>query len=170
MRLFTAARDVALSCDAVLIDTRRRMRPIRLEALTPLDGAVDALLDRVALMARSPHAVRGHEFALFAGTRDRAFLVAVTEPFHDGLVAALRDALAAFGATTIGPDEPLAQAGLFPLLGFDRGTLAFFDSRETRPWRPLAARRALRIVAATTAHAPDPDVLVGGVPAPEFVR
>jgi len=169
VRLFTPARDRALCRDALLIDTRRLARPLFLDAATPLEPVVEALLDRIALMGRSPLPVRGHAFALFFGAREGRSLFALTEPFHDGLVAALLDALAAFGAARAGGAEHLAAAALTPLLGLHEGRVVFFDSLATRPFHVLARRRSLRILGATPSHAPDRDVEVGGVPAPEYV-
>ncbi|MGQ0612640.1 MAG: hypothetical protein ACT4PV_02660 [Planctomycetaceae bacterium] len=169
MRLFTPARDRALCRDALLIDTLRLARPLLLEPLTPLEPVIETLLDRVALMGRSLLPVRSHAFALFLGAREGRTVFAITEPFHVGLVAVLVDSLAAFGAARAGEAEPLAAQGLTPLFGFEGGRVLFFDSLATRPFHVIARRRALRILGATLSHAPDPDVEVEGVPAPEYV-
>jgi len=169
VRLFTKARDRALCRDALLIDTRRLARPLLLEPLTPLEPVVETLLDRVALMGRSLHAVRGHAFAMFLGAREGRTVFALTEPFHVGLVAVLVDTLAAFGPARAEEAQPLAEQGLAPLFGFDAGRIVFFDSLATRPFHVLARRRALRILGATLSHAPDPDVEIGGVPAPDYI-
>lgn len=170
MRLFTEARDVTLGCDAYLIDSRRLARPLAVEAVTPREPIVEELLDRVVLMGRSLYAVRNKTFALFCGLRERAFVVAVTAPFHEGVLAVLGDALRGFGAVRREADEPADRNGLHPLLAYERGRVSFFDSRETRPWVPFAGRRGLRILAATCAHAPAPDVLVDGVPAARYLE
>jgi hypothetical protein len=130
---------------------------------------IDELLGRVVLMGRSLYAVRERTFALFCGG-GQDLVVAPTEPFHDDVLAVVRDALGGFGAVREEPDLPLDRSGLFPLLAYERGRVSFFDSRETRAWVPLAGRRGLRVLAATCAHAPAPHVLVGDVPAPDYVE
>ncbi len=154
MGLFTPARDMALFRDAYLIDTARLARPLEVALAAPAGDLIDALLDRVLLMGRSLHEVRQHTFALFAGERCGAFVVAPSEPFHDGIVASLRDLLADFGEVRTGADEPLDACGLCPLLAYEAGRVSFFDSPGTRRWLALAGRRGLRILGATLAHEP----------------
>jgi hypothetical protein len=169
VRLFTEARDAALHCDAYLVDTARLARPFVLEGARGREAVIDELLGRVVLMGRSLYAVRERTFALFCGD-GKDLVVAPTEPFHEDVLAVLRDALAGFGAVRVEADLRLDRSGLFPLVAYERGRVSFFDSRETRAFVPLAGRRGLRILAATCAHAPAPHVLVGDVPAPAYVE
>jgi hypothetical protein len=164
------ARDRALALETCVVDTRRDARTLLLSPGASAAAAVEALLDRVALLARSRHAVRDHAFALFLGARAEALVVAVSEPVPEGLLSSLADALAEVGPAAAGPSEPLATSGLAPLLGLERGVVSFFHSLATRPFRALAGRRAVRIVLATPSHAPDPDVEVDGVPATQVFR
>ena len=170
MKLFTPATNRALNCDAYVIDTRRMARPLRLGLLTPAVAVVEALLERVALMGKSVYAVRNRTFALFFRVDDGGFLLASTEPFHDGVQAALRDALANFGEVEEGEDFVLEDCGLSPLLSYERGRVALFDVAATRDWLSLAGRRGMRILAATTTDAPDPDVFVDEQPAEQYLR
>ena len=167
MRLFTPAFHRMLHRDAYLVDTSRKVRPLVLEHAPDPAPVVAPLLERVHLMGKSFYAVRNRTFALFAAHRDGSFAVAPTEPFHDGVVAALQDALAAFGPVRRGEDAP-ADA-FTPLLAYERGAVAFFETPDTRAWAPLAGRRGLRVLAATPTHAPDADVYVGDVPAATYV-
>lgn len=155
MSLFTPAFDTALSCDAYLVDTERAARTLRLAGPAP-EAAVGAILDRTVLMGRSLFEVRGLTFAVFV--RPDPFALAISEPVSEGVVSMLRDTLAAFGPVRADGPGRLDEADLAPLLAYEEGRVSFFDSETTRPWRRLAGNRGLRILAATVAHDPDPDV------------
>lgn len=156
--LFLPVRDDALCTDAYLIDTYRRARPLGVDLVVPAEAIVEALLDRVVLMGRSPWDVRDHTFAVF-GARDAGrFEIAVTEPYHAGVLAALRDTLAEFGPVATAPDAPLHEGARFPLLAYERGRVGFFDGPHTRAFVPLAGRRGVRILGSALAHAPHGDL------------
>jgi len=154
--LFTPAFDTALGCDAYLVDTDRPARTLSLAGAADSAAVVAGLLDRAVLMGRSVFDVRGLTFAVFAGGEPLS--VAVSEPVPEGVVATLRDALAAFAPVEAGAPRPLADTGLAPLLAYEEGRVSFFDSAATRPWRAIAGNRGVRILAATPSHDPDPDV------------
>lgn len=158
MSLFTPVRHVALHCDAYLIDTSRSVRPLRVELATPAGLAIEALLDRVLLMGRSLSEVRDQTFALFGRVESGELTVAPTAPFHDGVLGALRDTLAEFGAVTTGADTTAEASGLPALLAYERGRVSFFDAAPTRAWLTHAGNRALRILAPAYSHDPDPDL------------
>lgn len=170
MKLFTPASHRALNCDAYVIDTRRLARPLRLELITPPGAVVEALLQRVALMGKSVYAVRNRTFALFFRVDEGEFVLAATEPFHDGVQAALRDTLAEFGRVEEGEDFELAGSDLSPLVAYERGRVALFDVDATRAWLSLAGSRGMRILAATTSDAPDPDVFVDEQTVEQYLR
>jgi hypothetical protein len=170
VKLFTLARDRAHERDAYLIDSGRNARSLQIEVLTPLEAVIEALLDRICLMGKSVYAVRNRTFALYVGERSGSFTAAVTEPFHDGVLGALRDTLGAFGKlradhADLSPEE----SGLVPLLAYERGKVSFLDTAETHRWLPLAGRRGMRILSATMSRAPDPDVYVGDLPAADYL-
>ncbi|MHC4340754.1 MAG: hypothetical protein ACYSX0_11155 [Planctomycetota bacterium] len=170
MRLFTLARDRAHERDAYLIDSGRKARSLQVEVLTPLETVVETLLDRVSLIGKSVYAVRNRMFALYIGERNGSFRAAVTEPFHNGVMGALRDTLGAFGKL-LADHEDLdpGEHGLAPLLAYERGKVSFLDTAETHQWLPLAGRRGMRILSATLSRAPDPDVYVGDLAAADYL-
>lgn len=164
MELFTLAHHRGLCGDAYLIDTARSLSPLHVAA--PAADVVAALLDRVLLMGRSPHAVRDETFAVFwAGD----CTVAVTSPVAAGAHAALRDTLAAFGTVEAAPSAPAHGAGLHALLAYERGALAFFDDGPTRPFRALAGKHGVRVVLPAYTHAPDDELFVGDQRAAAFL-
>jgi hypothetical protein len=170
LKLFTPATNRALHFDAYLIDTRRTARPLRLVLLAPPAAVIEALLDRIALMGKSVYGMRNRTFALFFRSDEGEFVLASTGPFHDGVQAALRDTLAAFGEVEEGEDFELAEGGLSPLLAYERGSVSLFDVEATRPWLSLAGRRGMRILGATTTDHPDPDVFVEEQTAEQHLR
>lgn len=170
MQLFTPARHEALHCDAYLIDSNRRVRPLMLDALTPLETIVDAVLDRVFLMSRSLHAVRHKTFGLFFAWRENQFILGPAYPFYASIFGDLREALEKFGQVRVGEDEDLRDEELHPLIAYVDGLVSFFDSPATRPWMKLAGRRGLRIVVPALAHAAGDDVSVDGVSVAEYLQ
>ncbi len=170
MQLFTPARHEALHCDAYLIDSNRRVRPLILDALTPLDKIVDSVLDRVFLMSRSLHAVRHKTFGLFCAWREGQFILGPAYPFYASIFGDLRETLEKFGRVRVGEDEDLRDDELHPLIAYVDGQVSFFDSPATRPWLKLAGRRGLRIVVPALAHAAGDDVFVDGVKASEYLK
>lgn len=169
MKLFTPARDRALNCDAYLVDSSRIVRPLRVALLTPAEPLVDDLVGRVMLMGRSLYGVRNQTFALFAGERGNGFAVAPTAPFHEGVLATLRDTLADYGTVDTEPDLPAFGSGLDPLLAYERGRVSFFDSLATHGWLGVAGRRGLRVLSVTLSHAPGDDFVVGDRPVAELL-
>jgi hypothetical protein len=170
VRLFTLARDRAHQRDAYLIDSGRKARSLQIEVLTPLEAVVEALLDRVCLMGKSVYAVRNRTFALYVGERGSSFAVAVTEPFHDGVLGAIRDTLGTHGDLRAGHEDlDPGEHGFAPLLAYERGRVSFLVTAESRRWLPLAGRRGMRILSATLSRAPDPDVYVGDLPVNEYL-
>ena len=169
MELFTPATDRRLNCDAYILDSSRPVRPLIVRLLTPVEPVVEALLDRVLMMGRSVQEVRERTFALFAGLRDGRFVVAATGPPVEGILAALRDELRAFGDVETGPDMVAGASGLSPLLAYERGVVTFLDAPETHGFLPLVGRRGLRVVAATLSHAPAPEVHVGELTAEQYL-
>lgn len=170
MQLFTPARDEALHCDAYLIDSNRRVRPLILDALTPLERIVEAVLDRVFLMSRSLHAVRHKTFGLFCAWREDQFILGPAYPFYASIFGDLRETLEKFGRVRVGEDEDLRDDELHPLIAYVDGQVSFFDSPATRPWLKLAGRRGLRIVVPALAHKAGDDVFVDGVKASEYLK
>lgn len=170
MKLFTPGHHRALHCDAYLVDTARLARPLRLSRLVDLAQVIEALLDRVVLMGRSVYAVRNRTFALFFEDRDDTLTVAVTEPFHDGVTGALRDVLGEHGPVHQPDDLDLQASVLQPLLAYERGAIAMFDTPATRALLPAAGRRGLRILACTTTREPDDGIEIGGVPVPAWLE
>jgi hypothetical protein len=170
VQLFTPARHEALHCDAYLIDTDRRVRPLVLDALTPLEPIVDAVLDRVLLMSRSLHSVRHKTFGLFFTWREGQFVLGPAYPFYASIFGDLQETLEKFGQVRTGEDEDLRDEELQPLLAYVDGQVSFFDSPTTRPWLKLAGRRGLRIVVPAPAHAAGEDVVVDGVSVAEYLQ
>ncbi len=172
MKLFTAAHDRKLVCDALLVDTDRTLRPLA-ATLDESEGSVTELLacvlDRVVLMGRSLHAVRDRTFCVFAGRRQQGWHVALTEPYHAGVIDALKDALRDFGAVTQLIDIAAHASDLAPWLAFQSGVVTVLNTPTLRPYNKLAARHGLRVAAAATTHAPDADVYVGPVAARDYV-
>jgi hypothetical protein len=169
VQLFTPATDRRLNCDAYIVDSARPVRPLTLRRLTPVEPIVEALVDRVVMMGRSVQAVREKTFALFVGLRDESFVAAPTGPLDEGVLAALRDELLAFGEVETGVDLMASATGLSPLLAYERGTVTFLDTPETHAFLPLVGRRGLRVAAATLSHAPAAEVYVGGLTAEQFL-
>jgi hypothetical protein len=170
VKLFTPARHAALHCDAFLIDTSRKVRPLVLDVIMPLDGVIDAILDRVVLMSRSLHAVRHKTFGLFCARREDQFVLGPAYPFYASVFGDLRETLEGFGRVRVEPDEDLRDGELWPLIAYVNGQVSFFDSAETRAWVKHASRRGMRIVVPALSHAPDEDVCVEGVPAREYMQ
>lgn len=159
--LFTPAFDTTLGCDAYLVDTQRPARAVHVDMGRNADLAdrlVGELMDRTSLMGRSMFDVRGMTFAVFCGARDGRFSVAMTDAEHPGVFSMLRDALKHFGAVEDAGEVTLEESGLDALLAYEEGSVSFFDSAATRPWRALAGKRGLRILSSTLTHDPDPDV------------
>ena len=168
MKLFTPARDLKQNCDAYLIDTARQARSLRLAA-APHPGIIAALLDRLVLMGRSMYSVRNRVFALFFATGPEHLDLAVTEPFHAGVTAALSDTLAEFGPVVTTGDGLLHELGVQPLVAYERGKVALFHSGATHEYVKLAGQRALRILSAACSHAPAEHFEVDGQPVLEFL-
>ena len=158
MDLFTPATHTSLNCDAYLIDTDRRARPLCLRPLVPHVTIVEALLDRVMLMGRSLHDGAEQTFGVFVGLGEKEFVVAPTEPFHAGVASTLRSVLLEYGPVSDNEPVDLATSGLEPLLAYERGAVSFFLGGATRDWLPLAGNRGLRIRAATLSHSTDTDL------------
>jgi len=168
VKLFTPARDLKQNCDAYLIDTARQARSMRLTA-APHPDIIDALLDRLVLMGRSMYSVRNRVFALFFETGPEHLALAVTEPFHAGVTAALRDTLAEFGSVEMPGDGLLHELDALPLIAYERGKVAFFHSGATHDYLKLAGQRALRILTASCSHAPAEHFEVDGQPVLKFL-
>jgi hypothetical protein len=170
VQLFTQARHEALHSDAYLIDSNRRVRPLVLDALTPLETIVDGVLDRVLLMSRSLHAVRHKIFGLFFAWREGQFVLGPAYPFYASIFGDLQETLERFGQVRTGEDEDLRDDELHPLIAYVDGQVSFFDSPETRPWLKLAGRRGLRIVVPAFTHSAGGDVFVDGVSVAEYLK
>ena len=170
MQLFTPAWHNGLHCDAFLIDTSRKVRPLVLDLLTLENAVIEAILARVVLMGRSLHAVRHKTFGLFFARRDGQFVLGPAYPFYASIFSDLQEALEKFGRVRTEADEDLRDGELSPLIAYVEGQISFFDSPQTRPWVKLAGRRGLRIVAPALAHAPADDVFVGEVSAREYLE
>ena len=168
--MFTPARHEALHCDAYLIDSNRRVRPLVLDALTPLEQIVDAVLDRVVLMSRSLHAVRHKTFGLFFAWREGQFVLGPSYPFYASIFGDLKETLEKFGQVRTGEDEDLRDQELHALIAYVDGQVSFFDSPPTRQFLKLAGRRGLRIVVPALAHAAGDDVFVDGVSVAEYLK
>jgi len=162
--LFTLAHHRGLHGDAYLIDTSRPVAPLHVAA--PAEHVVAALLDRLLMMARSPHAVRDETFAVF--WKDDC-TIGATEPLAPGARAAVHDTLAAFGDVDEHEIVPASECGLHALFAFERGRLAFFDSGPTRPFRTPAGNRGVRMLVPAYADDPDDDLYVGERTAAEFL-
>jgi len=169
VRLFTPARHRTLFRDALLVDATRRVRPFVAAPDAPPDPLFASVLDRVVLMGRSLFDVADHTLCVYAGFLDERAVLAPTEPFREGVLATLRDALRDFGAVEEHPEAEAAETTLVPWLAYERGRVTVLDTPVMRPWLRLAVRHGLRVAAATRTDAPDPDVYVGGIPAPEYV-
>jgi len=170
VQLFTPARHKGLHCDAYLIDSNRRIRPLVLDALTPIESIMDAVLDRVHLMSRSLHSVRHKTFGLFFAWREDQFVLGPAYPFYASIFGDLRETLEKFGQVRTAVDEDLRDEELHPLIAYVDGQVSYFDSPATRPWLKLAGRRGLRIVVPALAHAAGEDVFVDGVSAAEYLK
>jgi len=170
VKLFTPGHHRDLHCDACLVDTARRARPLRLRRLVDLAQVVDALLDRVALMGKSVYAVRNRTFALFFEDRNGVLTLAVTEPYHEGVQGALRDVLSGFGPVHQPEDLDLHDSTLEPLLAYERGAVSVFDTPATRGLLSSAGRRGLRIQACTTTRRPDDAIEIDGVAASAWLE
>ena len=168
--MFTPARHEALHCDAYLIDSNRRVRPLVLDALTPLESIMDAVLDRVHLMSRSLHSVRHKTFGLFFAWREDQFVLGPSYPFYASIFGDLKETLEKFGQVRTGEDEDLRDQELHALIAYVDGQVSFFDSPTTRPWLKLAGRRGLHIVVPAFAHTASDDVFVDGVSVAEYLK